>query len=59
MSPLPLFLLATAALAAFAFFLVARIVRSTFAARPAIALRRKRLEAQLSWDRLHPPAADH
>ena len=58
MSPLPMFLLATAALAAFALFLIAKALRrSARAARP-VPLRRKRLEERMSWDRLHPPAAD-
>ena len=56
MSPLPLFLLATVALAVVAFYFAARLFRAPFVGRPAVALRQKRLEEQIRWDRLHPPA---
>ena len=58
MSPLPMFLFATAALAAFAFFLLLRMFRTRVPVRRPLALRRQRAGGQVRWDRLHPPAAD-
>jgi hypothetical protein len=52
-----LFLFATAALAVVAFYVAARIFLAPFVRRPAVALRQKRLEEQIRWDRLHPPPA--
>jgi len=57
-SPLPMFLLATAALAAFALFLITKTLRTRVPARRPVALRQKRLEEQMNWDRRHRPPAD-
>ena len=58
MSPVPLFLVATVALAAFALFLILRMLRASLPAARPVAFRQKRIEEQIRWDRLHPPAAD-
>ncbi len=55
-SPLPMFLIATAALAVFALFVLVRMLRAPTPARRSLALRRRRIEEQIQWDRLHPPA---
>ena len=57
MSPVPLFLFATVALAAFALFLILRMLRASLPAARPIALRQKRNEERIRWDRLHPPKA--
>ena len=53
MSPVPLFLIATGALAAFALFLIIGMLRAPLKARVPIALRQKRFEERIRWDRLH------
>ena len=52
-SPVPLFLIATAALAAFALFLIIGMLRAPLKARVPIALRQRRVEKRIRWDRLH------
>lgn len=55
MSPLPLFLIATAALAFFALYLVLGMLRPAIKVRRPLALRQLRAEEQIRWDRTHPP----
>ena len=56
-SPVPLFLLATAALAAVALYFILKMLRSPLAAPRAVSLRQRRAEEQIRWDQLHPPTA--
>jgi hypothetical protein len=56
MSPLPLFVLATAAMAAFAFYLLMTMLRRPAPVRRPLGLRQRRAEEQIRWDRMHPPA---
>ena len=58
MSPLPLFILATAAMAVIAFFMLVMRLKASIAPRPRGALRRRRAEEQIRWDRMNPPAAE-
>ena len=59
MSPLPLFIIATAVLAAFSFYiLLVGLLRTPTVARRPIALRQRRAEAQIAWDRAQAPGID-
>jgi hypothetical protein len=58
MSPLPLFLMATAILSAFAIYLTVMKLRPPAPVRRPLALRQKRAEEQIRWDRMNAPTAE-
>jgi len=58
MSPLPLFLMATAILSAFAIYLIVMMLRPPAPVRRPLALRQRRAEEQIRWDRMNAPTAE-
>ena len=58
MSPLPLFLMATALLSAFAIYLIVMMLRPPAPVRRPLALRQRRAEEQIRWDRMNAPTAE-